>query len=49
MIKFKDLNKESQKEVKEDWEKNPINYDEELDENQLIMIDEKEKQNYTKK
>lgn len=39
MIQFKDFNEKYRKKIKEDWDKDSKNYDEEIEENQLIMID----------
>lgn len=38
IIKFKDLKEEHKKRFREQWDKNPKNYDEKLDDNQMILI-----------
>jgi len=39
LIKFKDVPKEHKDRIKEEWESDPINYDEEIESDQLILTD----------
>ena len=39
IIKFKYLDKEDQEQFRKEFEADPLNYDEELDENQLILTE----------
>ena len=42
IIKFKDLKEKHQEKFKKEYEADPKNYDEELDENQMVMVDVEE-------
>ena len=42
IIRFKDLKKEHQDRFRKEWDKDPKNYDEPLDDNQLVMVDVEE-------
>ncbi len=49
IIKYKDMIEEHREKFAEDWDKDSKNYDEELEENQLILIDVNDLEKYTGK
>jgi hypothetical protein len=39
LIKFKDVPEEHQERIREEWESDPLNHDEEIEPSQLILTD----------